>query len=224
MPLKIGILASGNGTNAQAIIDRIRAGILDAEITLIASNKPGAPVLARAEKAGLPNLALDHREFPDRLSFDLALAEALQASGAAYVILAGYMRLLTGAFLNIFHTRVLNIHPAILPSFPGLHGALDALDYGVKLTGPSVHFVEEQVDSGPLIIQAAAPVNADDDLQTLESRIHALEYRIYPQAIQWLAEGRISVEGRHVCLAPSTRPRSRPDGDWFVWPPLEKGF
>ena len=224
MPLKIAILASGSGTNAQAMLDKAAAGVLDVDIRLILSNRPGAGVLERARKAGVACVVLDHTEYSTREAHEAAVVEALKASGADYIVLAGYMRLLTPVFLEPFAGRVLNIHPALLPSFPGTHGGADALAYGVKLTGCSVHFVEEEMDAGPLIIQAAVPVNAGEPLETLMPRIHALEHRIYPQALQWLAEGRIRREGRQVVLAPGSARPLRPDGDFFVWPPLEEGF
>ena len=224
MPLKIAILASGSGTNAQAMIDKAKAGVLDVDIRLVLSNRPGAGVLERARRAGVPSAVLDHKAHPSREAHDAAMVEALMASGAEYIVLAGYMRILTTVFLEAFAGRVLNIHPALLPSFPGAHGGADALAYGVKLTGCSVHFVEEEMDAGPLIIQAAVPVNAGEPLETLMPRIHALEHRIYPQALQWLAQGRIRREGRQVFLAPGNTRPLRPDGEWFVWPPLEEGF
>lgn len=224
MPLKIAILASGEGTNAQAIIDKAREGVLDAEIRLILSNRPGAGVLKRAEIAGVPLRVLDHREFPDRMSYDLALVEILRESKCEIIVLAGYMRILSKAFLDAFEGHVINIHPALLPSFPGTHGAEDALGYGVKISGASVHFVEENMDSGPLIIQAAVPVNTSEDVQCLRERIHRLEHRIYPQALQWLAEGRLSIVGHSVTLANGNRPTIPSEGDWLVWPPLEEGF
>lgn len=224
MPLKIAILASGSGTNAQAMLDKAAAGVLDVDIRLIVSNRPGAGVLERARKAGVPCAVLDHTAYPDRKAHEAAVVETLKGCGADYIVLAGYMRLLTPMFLEPFAGRVLNIHPALLPSFPGTHGGADALAYGVKLTGCSVHFVEEEMDAGPLIIQAAVPVNAGEPLDALMPRIHQMEHRIYPQALQWLAEGRIRREGRQVFLAPGSTKPLRPDGDWFVWPPLEEGF
>lgn len=224
MPLKIAILASGGGTNAQAMIDKAAAGILDVEIRLILSNRLGAGVLERARKAGLPHLALDHTRFPDREAYDRQLIAALRESGAELIVLAGYMRLLTSAFLEAFAGRVINIHPALLPSFPGVHGGADAQAYGVKISGCTVHFVEEKVDSGPVIIQAAVPVEGGEDLDSLMNRIHGLEHRIYPQALQWFAEGRVSTQGRQVLLAPGARRALKPDGHWLVWPPLEEGF
>ena len=155
MALKIAILASGSGTNAQSMIDKAAQGVLDIDIRLIAGNRPGAKVFERAEKAGIPHVCIDHKAFADRESFDREMVAAIKASGAEYVVLAGYMRLLTSTFLQAFPGRVINIHPAILPSFPGAHGGPDAQAYGVKITGCTVHFVEELVDSGPVIIQAA---------------------------------------------------------------------
>lgn len=224
MALKIAILASGSGSNAQAMIDKARQGILDVDIRLVVSNRPGAGVLERAKKAGIPATLIDHGDFADRAAHEAQLIEKIRQSGAEYVALAGYMRLLTPLFLEAFQGRVLNLHPALLPSFPGTNGGKDALDYGVKLTGCSVHFVEEDMDAGPLIIQAAVPVSAGEELETLMQRIHALEHRIYPQALQWLAEGRISRAGREVFLAPRRGKIQQPDGHWLVWPPLEEGF
>ena len=161
MALKIAILASGSGTNAQSMIDKAAQGVLDIDIRLIAGNRPGAKVFERAEKAGIPHVCIDHKAFADRESFDREMVAAIKASGAEYVVLAGYMRLLTSTFLQAFPGRVINIHPAILPSFPGAHGGPDAQAYGVKITGCTVHFVEELVDSGPVIIQAAVPANME---------------------------------------------------------------
>ena len=224
MPLKIAILASGSGTNAQAMIDKAVQGSLDVSIALIVCNRPGAGVIARAEKAGIPCLVLDHKAFPDRESFDASMVQALRDAGAELVVLAGYMRLLTPVFLEAFAGRVINIHPALLPSFPGVHGGADALNYGVKVSGCTVHFVEEKVDSGPVLIQAVVPVNAGESEDDLMNRIHVMEHRIYPQAIQWLAQGRIDVQGRQVHLKPGSSLRAPHDGDWLVWPPLEQGF
>lgn len=222
--MKIAIMASGNGSNAQAIIDRIKAGKLDASIEIIVSNRADAFVLTRAQKAGIKSACIERKDYPSRREYDIALAEKLTASGCELVVLAGYMLLLGHEFLDVFPDRIVNIHPALLPSFPGTGGIGSALAYGVKISGPSVHFVEEKVDSGPLIIQAALPVRFDDTLESLRTRIHSFEHRIYPQALQWLAEGRISREGRMVRVAPGSRKTIKPDGDWFVWPPLEEGF
>lgn len=225
MALKIAILASGNGSNAQAIIDKIKAGILDASINLIFSNHPDAYVLQRAKDAGLPYAMLEHHAFPDRKSYDIAIAELIKQHDCQLVVLAGYMRILSSAFLEIFKGQVLNIHPALLPSFPGTHGARDALEYGVKITGVSVHFVEEQMDSGPLVIQAALPVLQNETEEELLGRIHRLEHRIYPQALQWYAEKRLRLQDdRHVCLLPGRHKQLEPEADFMVCPPLEEGF
>ncbi len=224
MALKIAILASGSGTNAQSMIDKAAQGVLDVTIALIVCNRPGAGVVARAQKAGIPCLELDHTTFADRESFDARMVEALRQAGTELVVLAGYMRLLTPMFLEAFAGRVINIHPALLPSFPGVHGGADAMNYGVKVSGCTVHFVEEKVDSGPVLIQAAVPVNAGESVDDLMNRIHVMEHRIYPQAVQWLAQGRIDVQGRQVHLRPGADKRAPHDGDWLVWPPLEQGF
>lgn len=222
--MKIVILASGTGTNAQAIIDQIKAGHLDANVDLIISNNARAGVLERAAKAGIKHLVVERKSYPSRAAYDAALVDILVKTRCDLVVLAGYMLLLGADFFNVFPDRILNIHPSLLPAFPGTEGAAGALDYGVRITGASVHFVEEKVDSGPLIIQAAVPVNENEPLDTLKQRIHTLEHRIYPQALQWFAEGRISRVGRHVHLAAGVSKQVRPDGAWFVWPPLEEGF
>ena len=225
MSLPIAIVASGNGTNAQAMIDLMKAGVLDVDIRLIFCNRPGAPVLERARKAGVPSRMLDHTKFPDRASFDREMASIIKESGAELVVLAGYMRLLTDDFLKEFPHRVINIHPSILPGFGGsIHAGQEAVDYGVKLSGCTVHVVEMKVDSGPVIIQAAVPCNAGDSEDDLMTRVHRMEHRIYPQAVEWFAENRLRVEGRHVDLDKADKPLAPMDGESFVWPPLEKGF
>jgi len=224
MPVNIAILASGNGTNAQAIMDKIAAGVLNARLCLVVSNRPGAGVLERARKAGVPTLLLDHTAWADRTAYDAALVSAFREHGAEYIALAGYMRLMTAQFLRAFEGRVVNIHPSLLPSFPGLRGGADALAYGVTLTGCTAHFVDEAMDSGPVIIQAAVPVHAGENLESLMERIHALEHRIFPQALQWLAQGRVIRKDRLVCLAPTGAKRVRRRDDCLVWPPLEENF
>ena len=224
MPFPIAILASGNGTNAQAMIDKMQAGLLDISIVLIASNNPKAGVLERAQKAGIANLVLDHHDFTSRESYDQALLKSVLAHNAQAVVLAGYMRLLSSSFLSQFPGHVLNLHPAILPSFPGLHGARDAMDYGVKITGATVHFVNEIMDNGPVVIQAAVPIKDGEDEEALLTRIHAMEHRIYPQAVQWLATHRLHLEGRKVVLTDTGRPKAEIPPEAMIWPPLEAGF
>ena len=227
MALNIAILLSGFGSNFQAIQDKIEAGVLDARICLVASNKPEARGLERARAANLATWAEPHQNYPDRESFDRALGDALEAAGVQLVVLAGYMRLLSKDFLERFKGRVINIHPALLPSFPGVHGAADAVAYGVKISGVTVHFVEEIMDSGPVIIQAAVPCIPGESPDELQARIHKQEHRIYPQAIQWLAEGRISLggeNGRMASLAPGKAAPALAESGVLVYPPLEEGF
>lgn len=222
--MKIGILASGVGSNAYAIINKIKAGVLDAEVEIILSNRANAPVLQMAAKEGIKAAAVERKDYPTRAAHDAAMAELLQQHGCEIIVLAGYMLVLGGKFLETFPNRVINIHPALLPSFPGTEGAANAQMYGVKITGVSVHFVEEKIDSGPLIIQAALPCKTSEPLEDLKQRIHALEHRIYPQALQWLAEERISLAGRQVILAPGGRDLAEPLPESLIWPPLEAGF
>ena len=224
MTIRLGILASGRGTNAQAMIDAAAAGRLDADIRLIIANRPGAMVLERAQKHGIRQLCLDHKTFASRESYDQRLAEELLAAGVDTVALAGYTRLVTPVFLDAFPNRVLNIHPALLPAFPGTQGAIDAWEYGAKFSGCTVHFVNRIMDGGPIIIQAALPVWQDEDGEQLLERIHVFEHRIYVQALQWLAEGRLRMEGRRVLLAPGSRPLARLAEQALVWPPLEQNF
>lgn len=223
MPIKLAVLVSGGGSNLQSIIDRIADGALDAEISMVFSNKAGAFGLERARRAGIPTACLSHKDFASREDFDAAMVAAIKAFDVDVVVLAGFMRLLTPVFLGAFET-IINIHPALLPSFAGCHGQADAADYGVKLSGCTVHFVDEIMDNGPVVIQAAVPVVPGETGDTLGPRILAYEHRIYPQALQWLAEGRISVDGRHVHIAPADKPLATLDTPGFVNPPLEEGF
>lgn len=226
MPLQTAVLISGSGSNLQALIDKIEEGVLDAEIRLVFSNKADAYGLTRAEKHGIPTAVLQHTDFPSRETFDTAMSKLIVDAGADSVIMAGFLRLVTPVFISRFKNRVLNIHPALLPSFKGVHGQADAAEYGVKISGCTVHFVDEEMDHGPIVIQAAVPADAGDDGSSLGERILALEHRIFPQAVQWLAEDRLQVKGRKVHLR-------EPEGgieltkapcDVLVNPPLEKGF
>lgn len=230
MTLKIAALASGTGSNVGAILSRIADGRLDARMQLVLSNNPSATVLAVAEKHGIPAWARSHKEYADRESYDRAMLEQILASGADTVVLAGYMRLLSPFFVREFSGRILNIHPAVLPSFPGIHSGRQAIEYGVRFTGATVHFVDEEMDNGPVIIQGIVPVRARDTEESLMPRIHALEHRIYPQALQWLAEGRLVMDGRRVRRLPGQNPQVElasagdgPLGPWMVSPALE-GF
>ena len=226
MSFPIAVLVSGGGSNLQAMIDRVEEGVLGADIRLVVSNNPEAYGLERARKHGIPAHALNHVDFPDRGSHERAVMAAVREAGAEAVVLAGYMRFLSPLFVEGFRDRILNIHPALLPSFPGTHGQRDAAEYGVKLAGPTVHFVDEELDHGPIIIQAALPVVQGEDGDSLARRILRLEHRIYPQAVQWLASGRLTVKGRQVCLAPSGQVVADMGeaGECLVSPPLEQGF
>ena len=193
-----GVLVSGSGTNLQAILDRVADGTLDCRVALVVSNRPDATGLERAKAAGVPTRVIPHKDFPSRDAFDAALVEALRGAGVELVVLAGFDRLITGTLLEAFPQRIMNIHPALLPSFKGLHAQRQALEYGVRIAGATVHFVDEATDHGPIILQAAVAVAPDDTAETLGARILSVEHVIYPQAIQLFAEGRLVVEGRHV--------------------------
>ncbi|MFP5221462.1 MAG: phosphoribosylglycinamide formyltransferase [Acidobacteriota bacterium] len=224
MALPIAVLVSGSGSNLQALIDRVESGALEARIALVLSNKPDAYGLERAKKHGIPALCIPHKDYADRVDFDRAMIRAIREAGAEAVVLAGFMRMLSSEFLQAFAGRVLNIHPALLPSFPGVHGQRDAADYGVTLAGCTVHFVDELMDHGEVVIQAAVPAYPYDDGQTLGERILAMEHRILPQAVQWLATGRIQVIGRKVHVMSTGMPAALPPADALVNPPLEHGF
>lgn len=200
--LRIGAIASGGGTNLQSIIDRCRDGSLDAEIALVVSNNPDAGALERARKAGIPCRCIDHRRFASREDFDREVVAALKEAGVELVVLAGFMRLISGVFLEEFPARIMNIHPALLPAFPGLHVQRKALDYGARFAGCTVHFVDGGVDTGPIIIQAVIPIHQDDTEESLKARILVQEHRIYPRAIQLFARNRLRIEGRRVFIDP----------------------
>ena len=183
----IGVLVSGSGTNLQALIDA------EVPIACVGSNKPGVMGLERAAKAGIETAVFELENYPDRPARDTALADWLQDQGAEWIVLAGYMHVLTPAFLSRFPRRVINLHPALLPSFPGAHAIDDALAYGVRWTGVSVHFVDEGVDTGPVILQEPIEVQDDDDSETLAERIHAVEHRLLPQAALLCLDGRVTL-------------------------------
>ncbi|MDR3074380.1 MAG: phosphoribosylglycinamide formyltransferase [Deltaproteobacteria bacterium] len=224
--LRIAVLVSGRGSNFKALLDHLRSGRIAAEIALVLSNAPDAPALEHARTAGIPVWAASHKTYASRAAFDAAMLVAMEQAGVEAVVLAGYMRLLSPGFIRAYADKILNIHPSLLPAFPGVSGGADALAYGVKLAGCSVHFVEDAMDAGRVVIQAALPVRDTDTEESLMERIHALEHRIYPQAVAWLASGRLAVEGRAVRLLPPEKAvDSAPaSGDSLIHPPLEKGF
>ena len=196
--MKVAVLASGSGSNLQAIIDEARAGLLPAELVLVLSDKPEAYALQRAKQAGIATQVVLPKDFASREDYDAELVRLIKASGAEVVALAGYMRLVTPTLLQAFPQRVLNIHPALLPSFPGLHAQRQAFEYGAKVAGCTVHFVDEGMDSGPIILQAPVPVLEDDDADRLAARILEQEHIIDPLALRLLAEGKLHIEGRRV--------------------------
>ena len=194
----LGVLCSGRGTDLQSIIDAIGRGEVDATIAVVLADKPDAYALTRAKKAGIRAVCIDRKQHEGREPFEKALIAALEEAGVTLVVLAGFMRILTPYFVRHLAGRIMNIHPALLPSFPGAHAHRDVLAYGVKISGCTVHFVDEGTDSGPIILQDAVPVLDDDTEETLGARVLEQEHIIYPQAIQLYCEGRLKVEGRHV--------------------------
>jgi phosphoribosylglycinamide formyltransferase 1 len=211
MAARLGILLSGRGSNFLALQGAIARGELPAEIALVASDRPEAPGLARARKLGLPALALPPREAPDRAAHEARLGEALAAAGAEWVCLAGYMRVLSPAFLGAWRHRVLNIHPSLLPAFPGRDAQRQALEHGVKVSGCTVHLVDEGVDSGPIVVQRAVPVLEGDTVESLAARILEQEHRAYPEALRRLLLEPWRVEGRRVVFGPLAGPEIPPD-------------
>jgi phosphoribosylglycinamide formyltransferase-1 len=199
--MKVAVLVSGTGTNLQALIDADRAGKLSpAEIALVVSNVAGVPALDRAGTASIPTRVVDHKAFGSREEFERALLQELEAAGVELVVLAGFMRVLTPTFLGAYPNRVINTHPALCPAFPGMHGARQALEYGVKVTGCTVHLVDAGVDTGPILMQAAVDVLPGDDEKTLQARIQAEEHRLLPEAVTLMASGAVQVEGRKVAI------------------------
>jgi len=188
-PLDLGVLVSGTGSNLQAILDAIARGSLNARVRVVISNKPNVQALDRARAAGVPALTIPHRDFASREAFDHALVAALREAGVNWVVLAGFMRVLTAPFLSAFPGRIINIHPALLPAFPGVDAVKQALDYGVKLSGCTVHFVDSGVDSGKIIAQRAVPVEPADDLPKLAARIHAAEHELFVSVLRDIAAG-----------------------------------
>ncbi len=195
--VNLGVLVSGSGSNLQAIIDNIEAGRVDARIKIVISNLPEVYALERANKHGIPSLVILHRGLK-RDEYDQKVVEALKAHEVELVILAGFMRIITSILLRAFPMRVMNIHPALLPAFPGTHVWQTQIDYGVKFAGCTVHFVDEGTDTGPIIIQGVVPIYDDDTAETLNARILKQEHKIYSQAIQMYAEGQLEIQGRRV--------------------------
>lgn len=190
-PSRLGILVSGNGSNLQAFIDAQASGELSGDIALVISNQPEAYGLQRAIQAGIATHTINHRDYPSREAFDQALVDALEEAEIDLVILAGFMRILTPVFIQPYQGRLLNIHPSLLPKYPGLNTHQRALDAGDTEAGTTVHFVTQELDGGPPIVQAALPIDAGDDASSLAQRVHHLEWKIYPMAAQWWLENRL---------------------------------
>jgi phosphoribosylglycinamide formyltransferase-1 len=193
---RLAVLISGRGSNLQAIIDAIGSGRLDATVAVVVSNRVDAPGLQRAEAAGIPTEVIDHRQYASREDFDRALASRLQSRGVGVVCLAGFMRLIGAPMLDAFPDAILNVHPSLLPAFPGVNAQRQALEHGVKLAGATVHVVTRDLDSGPILLQSAVPVFDEDTVDTLSARILVEEHRIYPEAIAMVLDGEWRIEGR----------------------------
>ncbi|WP_085442020.1 phosphoribosylglycinamide formyltransferase [Magnetofaba australis] len=200
MPCRIAVLISGSGSNLQALMDRVEDGTIPGRIVRVISNKADAYGLTRAQEAGIDTLVIDHKAYDSREAFDAALIAAIDADEADLVCLAGFMRVLTGGFVRHYVGRLINVHPSLLPAFPGLKVQQKAIDAGVRFSGCTVHFVEEEVDAGPIIAQAVVPILPDDDASALAGRILKQEHRIYPLAVKLFAEGRLSTRNRTVLV------------------------
>ncbi|HEX2441760.1 MAG TPA: phosphoribosylglycinamide formyltransferase [Methylomirabilota bacterium] len=200
--LALGVLVSGRGSNLQAILDACARPAFPARVAVVISDRERAVALERARAAGVEALWINPKDFTDRESFDLALVRELTTRGVGLVCHAGFMRILSPVYVRAFAGRALNIHPSLLPAFPGLHAQRQALDHGVKVSGATVHFVDEGMDTGPIVLQAAVPVEPGDTEDTLAARILEQEHRLYPRAIRLYAEGRLRIDGRRVIVSP----------------------
>ncbi|MBI5074197.1 MAG: phosphoribosylglycinamide formyltransferase [Nitrospirae bacterium] len=214
--LNIGVLASGRGSNFQSIIDAIESGGLKARIVLLITDNPNAFAIERARKHGIELLIMVPQQYGTRNNYYTAVARELRIREVGLVVLAGFMRIIGRPLIEAYRERIMNIHPALLPSFPGLHGQKQAQDYGVRISGCTVHFVDEGMDTGPVIIQAAVPVAFEDTEDSLSERILRLEHKIFPEAIRLFSEGRLEVIGRKVKIAGAA-----PDKSFLVFPPLD---
>ncbi len=215
-PVNIGVLASGRGSNFQSIIDAIESGLLKARIAVLITDNPGAFAVERAKKHGIEPLVMTQSQHGTRDDYYTAVAQELRQRKAGLVVLAGFMRIIGKPLIDAYRDRIMNIHPALLPSFPGLHGQRQAQDYGVRISGCTVHFVDEGMDTGPVIIQAAVPVSFEDTEETISERILRQEHKIFPEAIRLFCEGRLEVIGRKVKIAGAA-----PDRSSLVFPPLD---
>lgn len=215
--IRLGVLVSGSGTNLQSILDACERGDIDGQVAVVISNVADAYALKRADHKGVPTRLVSQKEYPDREVFDRELIRILKEFQIDLIALAGFMRILTPAFLRAFPGRIMNIHPALLPAFPGLGVRQAAIEHGVRFSGCTVHFVDEGIDTGPIIIQAVVPVYPDDTEDVLRVRILSLEHKIYPKAIQLFVEGRLTVAGRKVYI----RDLQKDEDQWLANPPLD---
>ena len=198
--MNIAVLCSGSGTNLQAIIDKVASGYIPAKIVLVISDKADAFALERAKRAGIETLILNKKDFKSREDLDKKIVESLKKKDVGLVVLAGFMRLLGARFIEEYRNRIINIHPALLPSFKGAHGIREALDHGVKVTGVTVHFVDENLDNGPVIAQAVVEIRDGDTEESLLLKIHKEEHRLYPEAVKLFVQGRLKIKGRKVTI------------------------
>lgn len=196
--MNIAVFCSGNGTNLQAIIESREKGHIKADIGLVVSDTPDCYALTRAKDAGIKALVVERKNFKTKKDFETQILKALKKENIGLIVLAGYMRMLSADFIGAYENKILNIHPALLPSFKGIHGIKDAFEYGVKITGPTVHFVTRDMDAGPVILQSPVKVTEDDTEETLAEAIHAEEHKVYPRAIQLFVEGKLKIEGQKV--------------------------
>jgi len=198
--MNIAVLCSGSGTNLQAIIDNTKSGYIPAKISFVLSDKRDAFALERANKAGIETIILNPKDYKTREDFDKEVVKNLKKKDVGLVVLAGFMRLLSPYFIKEYRNKIINIHPALLPAFKGTHGIKDAIDYGAKVTGATVHFVDEHLDNGPIILQKCVEIKEGDTEETLLERVHREEHKIYPEAVRLFAEGRLKIEGRRVVI------------------------
>ncbi|MFX3636350.1 MAG: phosphoribosylglycinamide formyltransferase [Candidatus Pristimantibacillus sp.] len=201
--LRLAVFASGQGSNFQALVDAVQQGRLDATIELLVCDKPSAPVAERAKKAGVDTYLFTPKEYPSREAYEAEILAELERRGIQLIVLAGYMRIITSVLVQPYYGRLINIHPALLPSFPGVNGIGQALEYGVKITGVTVHYVDGGMDSGPIIAQQVVEVLEGDTEATLGDRVHAAEQQLLPHVVQLISQDRVSLNGRHVSIKPS---------------------
>jgi phosphoribosylglycinamide formyltransferase-1 len=196
--MRFAVFASGRGTNLQAIIRAVKKGKINAELALVVSDNKSAYALKRAKRAKIKTVVVEAKNFSSRENYDTEIVKILEQENIDFIVLAGFMRIITPVLINKFRNKILNIHPALLPSFKGTHAIADAFDYGVRFTGVTVHFVDEKMDHGPIILQGLVKIKEDDTAETLEAQIHKVEHKIYPEAIRLFSEGKIKIEGRKV--------------------------